>query len=126
MQQMQSDGGTAAQFEEVAARLKPVAEAGDAVAQRVMFSCSFALATCYSSGAQAAHWRAESMRWLRASVALKDPGALHYLGMMTWTGNSQMGVACDRAEAARLFAEADAAGLPEEQRGYRAILMSLR
>jgi hypothetical protein len=97
---------------------RPVAEAGDAAAQ-------YDLCVCYvreaglRSGAEAAALYAEACRWLRAAAAQGQAYALNTLDACVWDGDAEMGVARDRAEARRLFAAADAAGVAEAKRAAR-------
>jgi hypothetical protein len=89
---------------------RPLAEAGDADAQL----------RAYASGKRrAAALNAEAGRWLRAAAAQLQPRALNELGVAAWYGHSGLGVARDRDEAFRLFAVADAAGLPQQERAKR-------
>jgi hypothetical protein len=97
---------------------QPIAEAGDAGAQHNMFVCCYTLAK-RRGGAEAAALFAEAVRWLRAAAAQQQALALNMLGVYAWDRNAALGVARDRAEAARLFAAADAAGFPAANRAAR-------
>jgi TPR repeat protein len=90
---------------------QPMAEAGDAGAQHNMFVCCYTLAKRRGG--------AEAVRWLRAAAAQQQALALNMLGVYAWDRNAALGVARDRAEAARLFAAADAAGFPAATRAAR-------
>ena len=96
----------------------PVAEAGHAVAQYNLNVCCERLADL-RGGAEAAALYAEAGRWLRAAAAQGLANALNSLGAYAWGGRSAMGVARDRAEAVRLFAAADDAGVEEALRADR-------
>jgi TPR repeat protein len=104
----------AALLREAADWLLPLAEAGDAASQHNMYVCCGQLAQL-SSGGEAA------VRWLRAAAAQGHPYPVGALGNAAWHGHPGMGVARDRDEARRLFAAADAAGLPEEMRALRPV-----
>jgi TPR repeat protein len=97
---------------------RPAAEAGDIDAEVLMHATCTALAEVQGDSAPPSLW-AESGHWLRRAAAHGSCESLHMLACHTWHGHPGMGVARDRAEACRLFAAADAAGLPEETRAHR-------
>jgi TPR repeat protein len=97
---------------------RPVAEAGDAVAQNNMFVCC-ARDADLRGGTETAALDAEAGRWLRAAAAQGQANALNALGVNAWDGFPALGVARDRAEATQLFAAADAAGVAEALRARR-------
>jgi TPR repeat protein len=108
----------AALLREAADWFRPVAEAGDAAVQRRVYFCCGRLASLDGTRDVEALY-AESGRWLRASAAQGHPPSLNELGVWAWSGHPGIGVARDRAEALRLFAAADAAGLQEAEWALR-------
>jgi TPR repeat protein len=110
---------SATRYTEALEWYRPLAEAGDAGAMYNAYVCCMGLArVCGSDGVVASHV-AEAGLWLRGAAVLAAPFALNELGAWRWIGCPQLGVTCDRAEARRLFAAADAAGVPEEARARR-------
>lgn len=97
---------------------RPLAEAGDAAAQHNLFVCCLRRGEA-GGGAAAAALYTEAGRWLRAAAAQKMLEAVNALGKTAWYGDARLGVARDRRVARRLFAAADAAGLPLTQRADR-------
>lgn len=108
----------AALLREAADWYRPLAEAGDTASRHKMYACCVRLADLSSGGGAGALW-AEAGRWLRTAAAQGYPFSLDALGNAAWRGQPGMGVARDRDEALRLYAAADAAGLPAERQAFR-------
>jgi TPR repeat protein len=113
-----SGAAAAVAFAEARDWCVPLAAAGDAEAQSTAYVCCMRLAAARSGDAAAALW-AEAGKWLRLAVGQREPLALGALGCFTWDGHAGLGIVRDRAEAHRLFAAADAAGVTPEARAER-------